>query len=82
MRVGRHSVRMLQPLVRKECTGMQRVPHPPTPFLDTLTYHNGMLLRNSLQVADLRVRKDREQLPPHFRGDIAVSRHAVRRREG
>ena len=81
MGVGRHSVRMLQPLVRKECPGMQRVPRPPAPFLDTLTYHNG-ILRNSLQIADLRVRKHREQLLPHFRGDIAVSRHAVRRREG
>ena len=55
------------------------VAHPPAPFLDTLIYHNGML-RNSLQIADLGVREHREQLPPHFRGDIAVIRHAVRQR--
>ena len=58
-----------------------RVPHPPAPLRDTLKCHYGMLL-NSLQIADLGVREHREQLPPHFRGDTVVSRHAVRRREG
>ena len=55
-----------------------RVPHPPAPILDTLTYHNG-ILRNSLQIADLRVRKHREQLLPRRRGDF-VPAHAVRQR--
>ena len=43
--------------------------HLPATFVDTIKYQNGML-HNSLQIADLRVRKHREQLLPHFRSDV------------